>query len=169
MTTHSHGRPAELHYDVCEPRRHDVRLLVQFVKENLAVAELVQRRVWIRSTHRRDEEHVPQSMCRLSEGVQLVLTPVEIHVDGMIVTGIKALRKIGDIRVNQWRPRRDDETAVDVHVFELVRLAASQCWMQLNWKQRSSHLQCKLCSLSARRRRDPTLFASSVPTTSSSR
>ena len=49
-------------------------------------------------------------MCRLSEGVQLVLIPVEIHVDGKIATGIVALRKIGDIRANQWRPRRDDET-----------------------------------------------------------
>ena len=103
LTTLSHGQAEGLHNDVREPRRHDVRLQAQFVEENLAVAELVQRRVWNHSTHRRDEDHVPRSMCRLSEGVQLVLSPVEIHVDGKIATGIVALRKIGDIRANQWR------------------------------------------------------------------
>ena len=33
---------------------------------------------------------------RLSESIQLVLTLVEIHVDGKITTGIEGLRKIGD-------------------------------------------------------------------------
>ena len=49
-------------------------------------------------------------MCRHSEAVQLVLNPVEIHVEGKITTGLVAIRKIGDIRANQWRPRRDHET-----------------------------------------------------------
>ena len=75
LTTLSHGQGEGLHNDVCESRRHDVRLQVQFVEENLAVAELVQRRVWNRSTYRGDEAHVPRSMCRLSDGVQLVLSP----------------------------------------------------------------------------------------------
>ena len=101
LTTLSHGQAAGIHNDVREPRRHDVRIQVELVEENLAVAELVQGRVWNRSTHRRDEDHVPRSMCPLSEGVQLVLTPVEIHVDGKTATGIVALRKIGDIRANQ--------------------------------------------------------------------
>ena len=30
---------------------------------------------------------------------------------------------------------------VDVHVFELVRLAVPDCWRQLYWKQRRSELQ----------------------------
>ena len=37
-----------------EPRRYVVRLQAQLVEENLAIAELVQRRIWNRSTHRRD-------------------------------------------------------------------------------------------------------------------
>ena len=54
-------------------------------------------------------------MSRLSESNQLVLTSVENHVDGKITTGIEGLRKIGDIRANQRRPRRVDETASTVH------------------------------------------------------
>ena len=52
---------------------------------------------------------------RLSEGVQLVLTSVGIHVDGKIATRIEGLRKIGDIRANHLRPRRVDETASTGH------------------------------------------------------
>ena len=92
-----------------------IRLQAQLVEENLALAELVPRRLWNRSTHRRDEDHVPRSMCHHSEAVQLVLTPVEIHVDGKIATGIMSLRKIGDIRANQWRPRRDHGTVSTLH------------------------------------------------------
>ena len=43
LTTLSHGQAEGLLNDVCESRRHDVRLQVQFVEENLPVAELVQR------------------------------------------------------------------------------------------------------------------------------
>ena len=51
----------------------------------------------------------------LSESIQLVLTFVEIQVDGKITTGIEGLRKIGDIRANQRRPPpRVDETASTV-------------------------------------------------------
>ena len=52
---------------------------------------------------------------RLSESIQLVLIFVEIQVDGKITTGIEGLRKNRDIRANQRRPRRVDETANTVH------------------------------------------------------
>ena len=39
----------------------------------------------------------------------------EIEVDGKITTGIEGLRKIGNMRANQRRPRRVDETASTVH------------------------------------------------------
>ena len=110
LTTLSHGQAEGLQRDVPERRRHDDRLQASSVEENLALAALFQRKVRNHSTRRRDEDHVPRSMCRLSEGVQLVLSSVENHVDGKIATGIVALRRIGDIRANQWRSRRDDET-----------------------------------------------------------
>ena len=115
LTTLSHGQAEGLLNDTCESRRHDVRLQVQFVEENLAVIELVQRGVRNRSTHREDEAHEPLSMCRLSDGVQLVLSPVEMHVDDNIATGIVALRKIGHNRANQWRYRHDVETVSTHH------------------------------------------------------
>ena len=103
-------KPKSFTMTYVSPDDIDVRLQVSFVEENLAVAELVQRRVWNRSTDRGDEAHVPRSMCHLSDGVQLVLSPVEIHVDENIATGIAALRKIGHNRANQWRYRHDVET-----------------------------------------------------------
>ena len=45
LSTHSHGQAAGLPNDVREPRRYVVRLQAQLVEENLAIAELVQRRI----------------------------------------------------------------------------------------------------------------------------
>ena len=36
--------------------------------------------------------------------------------------------------VAQGRDQVGQPTVVDVHVFELVRLAAWECWRLLNWK-----------------------------------
>ena len=54
LSTHSHGQAVGLPNDVREPRRSVVRLQAQLVEENLAIAELVQKRIWNSSTHRRD-------------------------------------------------------------------------------------------------------------------
>ena len=68
-----------------------------------------------------------------------------------------------------WAPIAQDRvqlgqvTVVDVLVYELLRLAAWECWRQLNWKCHRPHLQCEPSSCPSRRQRDSTLSATRAP------
>ena len=73
LIAHNHNQVTRLHNGPCDPRRKDVRLLVKFVEEKLALTKLVQRRT--RNSDLRDEVHVPRNVCRLRESVEMVLSP----------------------------------------------------------------------------------------------
>ena len=98
------------------PGRHDVRLQVQFAEENLAVAELVQKESLETVVPTEEMRTTCLDPCDASaRASSWYFHPLKSTSMGKIATGIVALRKIGHIRANQWRSRRDDETVSTHH------------------------------------------------------